>query len=98
MRLHFLIFAALQGVPFLALPYSNKVTGLIREFDMATPPVERLNAGLLLSYVDRAWDLRRQLRERITSHLPRLQARARETHRLLLEQLARIERRPVRTA
>jgi polysaccharide pyruvyl transferase CsaB len=93
MRLHFLIFAALQGVPFLALPYSNKVTGLIREFEMATPPVENLNAGLLVSYVDRAWDLRKDLRTRIATHLPRLQARARQTHELLLELAAKVEGR-----
>lgn len=98
MRLHFLIFAALQGVPFLALPYSNKVTGFIREFEMATPPVENINAGLLLSYVDLAWDLRKDLRKRIASHLPRLQERARETHRLLLELVKRIERRAERSA
>ncbi|HSC28195.1 MAG TPA: polysaccharide pyruvyl transferase family protein, partial [Vicinamibacterales bacterium] len=29
MRLHFLIFAALAGVPFVALPYATKVTGFI---------------------------------------------------------------------
>src|SRR5690606_9795219 len=28
MRLHFLIFAALQGTPFVALPYASKVIGL----------------------------------------------------------------------
>ena len=29
MRLHFLIFAALRGTPFAALPYASKVTGLL---------------------------------------------------------------------
>ena len=98
MRLHFLIFAALQGVPFLALPYSGKVTGFIREFGMAMPQFEGINAGQLLSYVDRAWDLRKDLRGRIASHLPRLQERARETHRLLVDLAGRIERGIVREA
>jgi polysaccharide pyruvyl transferase WcaK-like protein len=31
MRLHFLIFAALQGVPFVALPYAGKVSGLLED-------------------------------------------------------------------
>jgi polysaccharide pyruvyl transferase CsaB len=91
MRLHFLIFAALQRVPFLALPYGTKVTGLIQEFGMSMPPMEEINAGQLLSYIDRAWDLRGQLRTRIDQHLPELQARARETNRLLLDLLARIQ-------
>ncbi len=29
MRLHFLIFAALNRVPFVALPYANKVAGFL---------------------------------------------------------------------
>lgn len=92
MRLHFLIFAALQGVPFLALPYSAKVSGFITEFGMTMPHLEGINAGQLLSYVDRAWDLRKQLRAGIASNLPRLQARARETNRLLLELVGRLDR------
>jgi polysaccharide pyruvyl transferase WcaK-like protein len=92
MRLHFLIFAALHGVPFLALPYSDKVSGFIQEFEMATPPMEGMNAGQLISYVDRAWDLRTQLRARIEDRLPELQTRARETNRLLMELIGRIDR------
>jgi polysaccharide pyruvyl transferase CsaB len=91
MRLHFLIFAALHRVPFLALPYSDKVSGFIQEFEMATPPMEGMNAGQLISYVDRAWDLRTQLRTRIEDRLPGLQARARETNRLLMELIGRID-------
>ena len=92
MRLHFLIFAALQRVPFLALPYSGKVSDFVTDFGMTMPPVEGINAGQLLSYVDRAWDLRKEARARIESRLPELQARARETNRLLLELIARIGR------
>lgn len=93
MRLHFLIFAALQRVPFLPLPYSSKVTGFIQEFGMTMPPMQGTNAGQLLSYIDRAWDLRAQLRTRIDRHITELQARARETNRLLLDLVARFERR-----
>ena len=39
MRLHFLIFAALRGTPFAALPYASKVTGLLEDLEMDTPPL-----------------------------------------------------------
>ena len=39
MRLHFLIFAALRGTPFAALPYASKVTGLLEDLDIETPPL-----------------------------------------------------------
>ena len=83
MRLHFLIFAALQRVPFLALPYGSKVSGFLDEFGMSMPQLEDLNAGQLIAYVDRAWDLRHTAREQIEAALPALQERARETNRLL---------------
>ena len=37
MRLHFLIFVALRGTPFAALPYASKVTGLLEDLEMGTP-------------------------------------------------------------
>lgn len=80
MRLHFLIFAALQGVPFVALPYASKVKGFIEELGMAVPPLKRISAGQLIAYIDRSWDWRKDIRERIGRHLPELQERARETN------------------
>lgn len=35
MRLHFLIFATLAGVPFVALPYASKVHGFLRRPEVA---------------------------------------------------------------
>ena len=35
MRLHFLIFAALQRVPFVALPYAPKVSGFLEDLEIA---------------------------------------------------------------
>jgi polysaccharide pyruvyl transferase CsaB len=91
MRLHFLIFAALQGVPFLALPYSSKISGFIEEFGMEMPHIGGLNAGQLLSCIDRAWDHRQELKAQIRGGLPKLQQRARETNRLLVELLTQRE-------
>jgi polysaccharide pyruvyl transferase CsaB len=87
MRLHFLIFAALQGVPFVALPYANKVAGFLEDLQIAAPPLKLVNAGRLIAYLDECWDSRRDMSERIAQGLPALKERSRETHRLALQLL-----------
>src|SRR5919109_3112979 len=87
MRLHFLIFAAIQGTPFAALPYAGKVSGFLEALGVPAPPLNLVNAGRLIAYLDDSWDRRRSIRTRIGESLPALQERARETHRLLLEVL-----------
>ncbi|MDD5704117.1 MAG: polysaccharide pyruvyl transferase family protein, partial [Dehalococcoidales bacterium] len=56
MRLHFLIFAALQGVPFIALPYAEKVGGFLDDMHIQMPPLNLVNSGRLHAYIDRFWD------------------------------------------
>ena len=57
MRLHFLIFAAVSGLPVLPLPYSGKVFDFARRVGApALVGVAREQAGLLLAEVDRLWD------------------------------------------
>jgi polysaccharide pyruvyl transferase CsaB len=87
MRLHFLIFAALEGVPFVALPYGSKVSGFLESVEMPQPTVKEMNAGLLIAHIDRSWDLRRELKKRIERALPELQARARETNNIVVRLL-----------
>jgi polysaccharide pyruvyl transferase CsaB len=78
MRLHFLIFSALAGVPFVGLPYADKVKAFMEEMALEeAPALEHVSAGGLIAHVDRAWDLRDQLRSRIQRGLHELQARAR---------------------
>lgn len=91
MRLHFLIFAALRGTPFIALPYASKVTGLLEDLDMETPPLGSIGIGQLLARIDRSWDTRDEIRTKVQRKLPELQRRARETNELLVryfEQMA----------
>ncbi len=87
MRLHFLIFAALQRVAFVALPYAGKVLGFLEDLEIAMPPLSRINAGQLIAHIDRSWDLRRDIQTRIYRALPGLQARARETHEIAVRLL-----------
>jgi polysaccharide pyruvyl transferase CsaB len=93
MRLHFLIFAALQGIPFIALPYASKVAGFLEDLKVAAPPMKLVNAGRLIAYLDQCWDNRREMRERISEGLPALKERSRKTHELAMELIAKREPR-----
>lgn len=88
MRLHFLIFAALAGVPLVALPYASKVEGFIEDLQLDYPLLENVSAGELIAAVDRAWDRREELGARVAAALKGLEARARESNRLAIELLA----------
>ncbi|WP_149182778.1 polysaccharide pyruvyl transferase family protein [Streptomyces sp. TRM49041] len=80
MRLHFLIFAALSGVPFLPLPYAGKVFDFARRVGApALVGVAREQAGLLLAEVDRLWDEYPQRRDAMCSHVGALRERSEET-------------------
>lgn len=94
MRLHFLIFAALQRVPFVALPYASKVTGFLDALEMPMPPLQQVNAGRLIAHIDRSWDLHADLQARIDRALPSLQERARETNKIAVRLLQ--DRTPIR--
>jgi polysaccharide pyruvyl transferase CsaB len=84
MRLHFLIFAALRGTPFAALPYASKVSGLLEDLEMDTPPLGSIGIGQLIARIDRSWDARADIRATVGRRLPALRARAAETNELLL--------------
>lgn len=92
MRLHFLIFSALAGVPFVALPYASKVEAFVAELDLPSPPLDEVTTGKLIAHIDRSWDTQDALRATIARGLPPLRERARETNRIVLEVLARSRR------
>jgi polysaccharide pyruvyl transferase CsaB len=93
MRLHFLIFAALSGVPFVPLPYSGKVDGFLEAFEIAMPTMKDVRAGQLIARIDHAWDLRHDLRRRIEANVPALQELAREPNRRAVALLGARSRR-----
>jgi polysaccharide pyruvyl transferase WcaK-like protein len=84
MRLHFMIFAALRGTPFAALPYASKVTGLLEDLDMPTPPLGNVGIGQLIARIDASWDTREQIRTKLRDQVPALRTRAQQTNKLLL--------------
>lgn len=85
MRLHFLMFAAMQGVPFVALPYASKVSGLLQNLGIAVPPIQKVNAGRIIAYIDHFWDNRSTLRRDLKESIHKMKKEARETNRLLVE-------------
>jgi polysaccharide pyruvyl transferase CsaB len=87
MRLHFLIFAALQRVPFVALPYAGKVMGLLEAMEITAPPIQVVNPGRLIAHIDSSWDMRRDLSDRISRALPMMKERARENTAITLRLL-----------
>ncbi len=95
MRLHFLIFAGIQKVPFVPLPYASKVSGFLSDLEMPMPPMTALNIGKLCAYLDRSWDLRHQLKKRLEEKVPPLQERAKRTNVMLCELLQSLKPEPV---
>jgi polysaccharide pyruvyl transferase CsaB len=80
MRLHFVIFAALSGLPVLPLPYSGKVFDFARRMGApALVGVAREQAGLLLAEVDRLWDEFPQRRPDLEERIARLRTLSEET-------------------
>ncbi|OHB49364.1 MAG: polysaccharide pyruvyl transferase [Planctomycetes bacterium GWF2_41_51] len=87
MRLHFLIFSAVQGVPFAALPYASKIHGFLQELDIPAPPLKEITAGDLIAYIDKLWDMQGKIKEKIALKIEELQNRARMTNDIVIDVL-----------
>ncbi|MFG2359316.1 polysaccharide pyruvyl transferase family protein [Streptomyces sp. NPDC048521] len=96
MRLHFLIFAALSGIPLLPLPYAGKVFDFAQQIGApALRGVVRETTGLLLAEVDRLWDERPARAADMAARTAAMQLRAAQTAERLLTCLDRIAPRHV---
>ncbi len=91
MRLHFLIFAAIQKVPFVPLPYASKVSGFLSDLEMPMPPIAALNVGKLCAFLDRSWDTKERIKKRLEENFPALQERAKKTNQILCQLLQSIK-------
>lgn len=91
MRLHFLIFAAMQKIPFVPLPYASKIKGFIDDLEMSMPPLEKINSGKLCAFLDRYWDNQKTAIDKIDKKMPELKARARKNTEILVNFLSKIK-------
>lgn len=91
MRLHFLIFAGIQKVPFVPLPYASKVSGFLADLDMPMPNITQLNIGKLCAFLDRSWDTRKNIIKKLEDKVPPLQERAKRTTQALCELLTSLK-------
>ena len=90
MRLHFLIFAALQNIPIVGLSYSPKVNSFLEGMRLPMPPLNVVNAGRIIAHVDRAWDNKESILQRMREPLPELCSLARKNFSLMLEALTKL--------
>jgi len=85
MRLHFLIFAAVTGTPFMALPYASKVQDLMDSLGAADFMAgEPAHLGAFLAAMDRLWDERETRSGPVAGRVTALQGLARRTVPLAL--------------
>jgi multidrug resistance efflux pump len=85
-------------VPFAALPYAGKVSGFLEELQVPAPPMQLVNAGRLLAYIDQSWDHSRTMKAKLAKNVAPMQKRAQETHRILVELLTRKEKLTIASA
>jgi polysaccharide pyruvyl transferase CsaB len=76
-RLHSLIFSAIQGVPLVGISYDPKIEGFLSHLDMKpVGDIESLELSDLLIEVQRVWGNREQVRRHLLERMDMLKERA----------------------
>lgn len=89
MRLHSLIFAASENVPFVPIVYDPKVSAFASMAEQTDGVnVESLNADAVRDAIKSAWEQRATLAERLTNHVSILKRPALETGELVKKLIA----------
>jgi polysaccharide pyruvyl transferase CsaB len=92
MRLHALIFAALQGVPHLGIVYDPKVESFLEIVNQPVAGyVEDLDASRVLSELEEVWRMRTEIRAHLEREAPELARRAWRNAELAAQLLAGAE-------
>lgn len=92
MRVHFLIFASLQFIPFISLPYASKVKGFLEELGIPYTPLENWNTGKICALIDNAWDYRKTTKKKLKDKIPLLKEKAKTTNTFLCHLLESIKK------
>jgi len=90
MRLHALEFAAMLGVPVLAISYDSKISSFMASIGQEEYAlnVSEVTGDLLCKKVDQLWICREQVAEELGNRLPKLISNAEQTARLMCGLLA----------
>jgi len=87
-RLHSLIFSAIQGVPLVGISYDPKIDGFLSRLDMkAVGSISNLDLGDLLVEVQRVWSDRERVRAHILAKVKEMQQQARVNDKLVMDLL-----------
>ena len=87
-RLHSLIFSAIQGVPLVGISYDPKIDGFLSRLGMkAVGSVSDVDLGDLLVEIQRVWADREKVRQQILARMKEMQQQAKLNDKLALELL-----------
>ncbi len=87
-RLHSLIFSAIQGVPMVGISYDPKIDGFLSRLDMkAVGSVTDLELSDLLVEIQRVWTDREKIRMQILARMEEMRQQAAINDKLVMELL-----------